>query len=595
VIFLGTPHNGSGAADLGSLCAKVLRRINRKVNISLINDLKRSSALLGDISATFKNCQADLVITSFYETQTTFGRLIVSKDSASLGDSYPQDADHVELVKFDCQSNPRFQSVVKEIIKMVNSTSENISPDHRSYSPIYGGSSSSSRSHSPVCPPNRRFGFSDWSFNSADLQQQRQERDIDTAATTPATRSTATSLNQSPLNEDDMMIMDVDDTDLEEGTYAATDPSTFDKWIDWFLYASHLPLKLAPRRFVEFVTQFGTKIFVRAIVDGQESRIKKLCLASAKILIQCSKDRPKLMKEILSWTIPILKKAVTDGKRRKAAALLKIGLRVQLMVIELGGKDVYDTMAEVWMSTFDDLLEGKNADIVTDFLEDTAQMAKNMILDDKRKETKAYVMCSLHNLRKALEMRKVSVYAALIKTFTATFESVSDEDVGSQIYRAFALTGGNNDASMEQLLLGTLLEFVQAKEQSFGATRMNVVEERGYYDFDAIVSGVMHAILAAAQSNQALPKSEQSFQETIKKALHVSTDKQGLRARINHIIVATKSRVGDKSLKESLERISAAVERPRNSTVMHLSQVADSMRMRGLSIATVIVGHHERR
>lgn len=594
MIFLGTPHNGSGAADLGSLCAKVLRRINSKVNISLINDLKRSSALLGDISATFKNCQADLFITSFYETQTTYGRLIVSKDSASLGDSYPQDADHVELVKFESRSDERFKSVVLEIIKMVNCISDHISPDHRSYSPIYGGSSSS-RSHSPVYPPNRRSGFSDWSFDSADVQRQQQERDIDTAATTPATRSTATSLNQFPLNEDDMKIMDVDDTDLEEGTYAATDPSTFDKWIDWFLYASHLPLKLAPRRFVEFITQFGTKIFVRAIADGQESRIKKLCLASAKILIQCSKDRPKLMKEILSWTIPILKKAVADGKRRKASALLKIGLRVQLMVIELGGKDVYDTMAEVWMSAFDDLLEGKNADIVTDFLEDTAQIAKNMILDDKRKETKAYVMCSLHNLRKALEMRKVNVYAALIKTFTATFESVSDEDVGSQIYRAFALAGGKNDASMEQLLLGTLLEFVQAKEQSFGASRMDVVEERGYYDFDAIISGVMHASLAAAQSNHALSKSEQSFQDTIKKALHVSTDKQGLRARINHIIFATKSMEGDKSLKESLERISAAVERPRNSTVMHLSQVADSMRMRGLSIATVIVGHRERR
>jgi hypothetical protein len=78
VIFLGTPHKRSGAADFGSLCAKVLKRLNSGVNRRLIDDFKRSSVLLVDISETFKNCQADLFITSFYETQTLHGKFVSS-------------------------------------------------------------------------------------------------------------------------------------------------------------------------------------------------------------------------------------------------------------------------------------------------------------------------------------------------------------------------------------------------------------------------------------------------------------------------------------------------------------------------------------
>lgn len=71
VLFMGTPHQGSEIASLGSVCADVLEAVSlgRNTNSPLIKELKESSNTLQDISHAFAHLGADLSVHSFFETE----------------------------------------------------------------------------------------------------------------------------------------------------------------------------------------------------------------------------------------------------------------------------------------------------------------------------------------------------------------------------------------------------------------------------------------------------------------------------------------------------------------------------------------------
>jgi hypothetical protein len=55
ILFIGTPHRGSGAASLGLICAQMLKAasLGRSTNTTLINQLKEGSEMLQQISTAF--------------------------------------------------------------------------------------------------------------------------------------------------------------------------------------------------------------------------------------------------------------------------------------------------------------------------------------------------------------------------------------------------------------------------------------------------------------------------------------------------------------------------------------------------------------
>ena len=115
MVFLGTPHRGSGFAEM-------LNRIllaSFQTAKGFIADLDKQSSALADLNETFRHFAEKLTIWSFYETKLmrVAGQrlMIVEKDSAILGYpaelSVPLDADHKSMCKYSSPTEANYLSV----------------------------------------------------------------------------------------------------------------------------------------------------------------------------------------------------------------------------------------------------------------------------------------------------------------------------------------------------------------------------------------------------------------------------------------------------------------------------------------------------
>ena len=107
VIFMGTPHRGSDAANW----SKILGRLANipmlgSIRTDLLEDIRPKSELLMNISSDFVERGAGLSIFSIYERKFIPGllNLVVDKDSAILNQQnetpMPIEADHRTMCRF---------------------------------------------------------------------------------------------------------------------------------------------------------------------------------------------------------------------------------------------------------------------------------------------------------------------------------------------------------------------------------------------------------------------------------------------------------------------------------------------------------------
>jgi hypothetical protein len=117
MIFLGTPHRGSGLAKVLNYSLKsVLMPYGSK---AYVDDLKDDSIMLQLINDGFRHVSGNLQLRSFYEAvETRIGptsTLIVSRESAVLG--YPNEhsalinANHRGICKFHSPSDPNYLTI----------------------------------------------------------------------------------------------------------------------------------------------------------------------------------------------------------------------------------------------------------------------------------------------------------------------------------------------------------------------------------------------------------------------------------------------------------------------------------------------------
>jgi len=79
MVFLGTPHRGSAAADIGATVANVAAAAIpgfRILNRDLLKDLRRNSHALAEISGNFSRICASINIHSFFETVPQGGQVV---------------------------------------------------------------------------------------------------------------------------------------------------------------------------------------------------------------------------------------------------------------------------------------------------------------------------------------------------------------------------------------------------------------------------------------------------------------------------------------------------------------------------------------
>lgn len=141
VIFLGTPHRGSAAAEIAKTVASIVNKPSTYLGVSifagsiradLLKDLAYDSPKLSDISKTFEERAAALLIYSFYESETISGQVIVNRSSAILniphGKYSPLYADHRDICRFENAGSDNYKKVLRAIIEMADEISQQKSP-----------------------------------------------------------------------------------------------------------------------------------------------------------------------------------------------------------------------------------------------------------------------------------------------------------------------------------------------------------------------------------------------------------------------------------------------------------------------------------
>jgi hypothetical protein len=137
IIFLGTPHRGSGVASLTKVVAAIARLALRSTNDNLIGDIERDAPVLDRIRDGFSRLldKRTLTVWSFTEelasagfgkvnvlylltlaSHLTSGDQVVSGDSAIIGDARENretiHADHVGMTKFSSREDSEYKKIL---------------------------------------------------------------------------------------------------------------------------------------------------------------------------------------------------------------------------------------------------------------------------------------------------------------------------------------------------------------------------------------------------------------------------------------------------------------------------------------------------
>ncbi|KAF8854985.1 hypothetical protein BDZ45DRAFT_596319, partial [Acephala macrosclerotiorum] len=131
IVFLGTPHNGSGAANWGSLAGNLAQFALQGTNKKILKALAPNSELLERLRDVFLQILEDgnISIHSFYEAKGMTGIYglqgrVVPFESARVGHvrhevSMSINGNHSEICKFPSADDPGYKAVSHAIIEYV--------------------------------------------------------------------------------------------------------------------------------------------------------------------------------------------------------------------------------------------------------------------------------------------------------------------------------------------------------------------------------------------------------------------------------------------------------------------------------------------
>ncbi|KAK8189294.1 uncharacterized protein BKA78DRAFT_319145 [Phyllosticta capitalensis] len=129
IIFFGTPHQGSDLAKWASIL-NGLGKAFRVRNSAVVEELKRWSNPLNELTTTFSELAERFQITTYFETKPTNGILVVPEGSARMGQKHERisglEADHRGVCKFSAEESnwnrvsARLRAIARDIRQRVD-------------------------------------------------------------------------------------------------------------------------------------------------------------------------------------------------------------------------------------------------------------------------------------------------------------------------------------------------------------------------------------------------------------------------------------------------------------------------------------------
>lgn len=125
IAFLGTPHSGSDFAPYAKAIGNLLSLAGKRVNVNILDALKRDSQTLLDVEDWFGHRRRRRVesampihITTFYEELELpmVGKVVEESQAKILGySSYGIRANHMDMTKFSGPNDPGYIALRREI------------------------------------------------------------------------------------------------------------------------------------------------------------------------------------------------------------------------------------------------------------------------------------------------------------------------------------------------------------------------------------------------------------------------------------------------------------------------------------------------
>ncbi|CAI6340837.1 unnamed protein product [Periconia digitata] len=125
ILFMGTPHSGSDFAPFAKSIGNILSLVGKRVNVNILDTLKRDSQTLLDVEDWFGHWRrrraetgAPIHITTFYEElELPVGGKVVEEFQAKITGyfSYGIHGNHMDMTKFPRTDDPGYVVVQREI------------------------------------------------------------------------------------------------------------------------------------------------------------------------------------------------------------------------------------------------------------------------------------------------------------------------------------------------------------------------------------------------------------------------------------------------------------------------------------------------
>ncbi|KAF8244450.1 hypothetical protein K440DRAFT_636120 [Wilcoxina mikolae CBS 423.85] len=120
ILFLGTPHRGSHATNLGNIALQIAKKVPFVTpNLLIVNTLKRESPLLHDSVFRFPNIRGSIRIWSFFETQKTSGNMFSAITGLEGETQLPLNADHRGICRYLNRNDQNYVQVRESILELM--------------------------------------------------------------------------------------------------------------------------------------------------------------------------------------------------------------------------------------------------------------------------------------------------------------------------------------------------------------------------------------------------------------------------------------------------------------------------------------------